>query len=424
MSPRTDSYLSLCLEQAAHSSLHYRHGAIIVRGGKVIGQGHNDYRPGFNGGLKTGKSANGASSSSAILGIKQKSKSKQKLKQSDQDKTPSLVELSSMDSNDLSGGSLVNSPLSMHSEMSAIQAALSLSGNTASYGSARSSSLMQKPGSFALPGRGKRELRLQNLKDYVETRQQGFNAEKEEEKEEKTEDARTGTRSDNSAFLVPSSTKCARSSVAPQKPAAKRKTSDPTPTRDHLKSSPTILVPQGITRASSHKVEDRAKDSRIKGSDLYVARLCWKTAESHDPPLKQAGSLVKSGTAEAYVVQEDVNSTHADDGPTATPRIRSLHDELQFCGAQVTADKGQCLSSQKKPMATQSRPCYRCISYMHFAGVKRVFWTNAKGEWEGAKVRELVDALESSQKGVVGGDVETLFVTKHEVLMLKRAMGL
>jgi deoxycytidylate deaminase len=47
---KTDNYLALCLEQAAHSPLHYRHGAIIVRGGKVIGQGFNDYRRGFDGG--------------------------------------------------------------------------------------------------------------------------------------------------------------------------------------------------------------------------------------------------------------------------------------------------------------------------------------------------------------------------------------
>ena len=49
MSPRTDSYMSLCLEQAAMSPLHYRHGAIIVNGGKIIGKGYNDYRPGFDG---------------------------------------------------------------------------------------------------------------------------------------------------------------------------------------------------------------------------------------------------------------------------------------------------------------------------------------------------------------------------------------
>ena len=71
MSPLTDSYLSLCLEQASKSSLHYRHGCIIVRGGKVIGQGYNDRRPGFSGcgTLKSGRLANGASNSPALLAL-------------------------------------------------------------------------------------------------------------------------------------------------------------------------------------------------------------------------------------------------------------------------------------------------------------------------------------------------------------------
>jgi hypothetical protein len=47
---KTDRYLNLCLEQAANSTLRHRHGCIVVKGGKVIGQGFNDPRPGFDGG--------------------------------------------------------------------------------------------------------------------------------------------------------------------------------------------------------------------------------------------------------------------------------------------------------------------------------------------------------------------------------------
>ena len=69
---KTDNYLTLCLEQASKSPLHYRHGCIIVRGGKVIGQGFNDYRPGFNGGaLKTGKIAAGAYDGTAVQEMKE-----------------------------------------------------------------------------------------------------------------------------------------------------------------------------------------------------------------------------------------------------------------------------------------------------------------------------------------------------------------
>ena len=171
MSPRTDSYLSLCLEQASKSSLHYRHGCVIVRGGKVIGQGYNDYRPGFSGGvtLKSGRLAHGASNSPALTALKlSDSKSKSKSKHSHCDEGTVIMDLASTDTSELGGVCLANSPLSMHSEMMAIQSALSLSSNTASYGSARSSSLLQKPGLFKLWSRGKRELRLRNLKSYVD----------------------------------------------------------------------------------------------------------------------------------------------------------------------------------------------------------------------------------------------------------------
>ncbi len=70
---------------------------------------------------------------------------------------------------------------------------------------------------------------------------------------------------------------------------------------------------------------------------------------------------------------------------------------------------------------------------MHAVGIKRVFWTTQDGEWEGAKVRDLVDALEGGIEGDRNEDSNGLgtrqaskgvFVTKHEVLMLKRVMGL
>ena len=173
MSPRTDSYLSLCLEQASKSSLHYRHGCIVVRGGKVIGQGYNDHRPGFSGcgTLKSGRLANGASNSPALLALKlrsSKSKSKSKSKHSDQAEENVFTDLASTDTSELGGVGVANSPLSMHSEMMAIQSALSLSSNAASYGSARSSALLEKPGLFKLSSRGKRALRLRNLKSYVD----------------------------------------------------------------------------------------------------------------------------------------------------------------------------------------------------------------------------------------------------------------
>lgn len=62
---------------------------------------------------------------------------------------------------------------------------------------------------------------------------------------------------------------------------------------------------------------------------------------------------------------------------------------------------------------------------MHAVGIKRVFWTTDEGGWEGGKVRDLVDALDSSMESVANGGPtgNGVFVTKHEVLMLKRMMG-
>jgi hypothetical protein len=59
-------------------------------------------------------------------------------------------------------------------------------------------------------------------------------------------------------------------------------------------------------------------------------------------------------------------------------------------------------------------------------GIKRVFWTTESGIWEGAKFRDLVDALDSlgdDQSSDATIALNSVFVTKHEVLMLRRTMG-
>jgi len=63
---------------------------------------------------------------------------------------------------------------------------------------------------------------------------------------------------------------------------------------------------------------------------------------------------------------------------------------------------------------------------MHAVGIKRVFWTNDDGDWEGGKVAKLIDALDGGgdEGGCGGGPMGNgIFVTKHEVLMMKRLMG-
>lgn len=152
---KSDNYLNLCLEQAAKSPLRSRHGCIVVRGGKVIGQGYNDHRPGYDGGaLKSGRLALRASAGNAAH-LKSRQKPE---KVGAQSFTPFETMVGG-------GGKLANTPLSMHSEMMAIHSALSASSTVAC--SAVSS---QKP-CFKPSGSSKRKARLRReaVRSDVET---------------------------------------------------------------------------------------------------------------------------------------------------------------------------------------------------------------------------------------------------------------
>jgi deoxycytidylate deaminase len=158
----TDIYLNLCLEQAANSPIHYRHGAIIVRGGKVIGQGFNDHRSGFDGGtLKTGRLPLRSLDSPAVAELKKKHKLKRNLADPQDEMTKAFTPFESMGG----GGKLANNPLSMHSEMMAIHSALSASSTLAS-----GAVCSEKP-CFKLSGDSKRKSRLRRdaIKSYVQS---------------------------------------------------------------------------------------------------------------------------------------------------------------------------------------------------------------------------------------------------------------
>ncbi|MCJ1396894.1 hypothetical protein MMC11_000084 [Xylographa trunciseda] len=504
MSPRTDSYLSLCLEQASQSSLHYRHGCIIVSGGKIIGNGYNHYRPGYNGGaLKTGKlAACSATNSPTILALKRRQKQKPTPKsrqfhesvyiENTHEKAPEAVSKSTFTpfeslASDFSGGGrhLANTPLSMHSEMMAIHSVLSTSSTLASQSSARSARWLIKP-CFKLQGGSKRQLRLRSLtapalhmrhvaSDAVaglrfkgrtlkglhlnavtdkECNKKNVNkAEKKEEEEVKKkkegsdveyqqpgqQHASSRLKSHGPNISTSFSSKSARNAQPTTKDDVKQNNMcislktppdvDPTPepAKDHLKNSPTLLLPRARTGAKAHTVIDRMKDSRLRGADLYVARLGWqKTNGSTVLPIEPDNSD-DLDNAKAPVVQG--TNTIPNSEPVA--RTRSLHDELQVPAHSTPS--GMKPPVVERPCVSASRPCYRCICYMHTVGIKRVFWTNAKGEWEGAKVRNMMDALDLSgsedrggiENGSTGGPAGNgVFVTKHEVLMLRRLMGI
>ena len=160
---KTDAYLSLCLEQAAKSSLHYKHGSIIVNGGKVIGHGYNDYKPGFNGGaLKNGRIAKGAFDGPAIANLKSKLKKQKDKPKQQQSQQPQQTTFTPFETT--GGGHNANMPLSIHSEMMAVHSALAAASTLSSAAFA-----CEKP-CFKLPRGDKRKARLRRevLAAYVE----------------------------------------------------------------------------------------------------------------------------------------------------------------------------------------------------------------------------------------------------------------
>jgi hypothetical protein len=169
-----------------------------------------------------------------------------------------------------------------------------------------------------------------------------------------------------------------------------------------------MLIPNGQSGQSSRSIKDRTKSPRLNGADLYVTRLGWQTADV-------------SGTC----CEAKESSTNQVAPPQ--PVTGSLYEELTQTTTKRTA--GVTSSNplrERQPSVLASRPCYRCISYMASVGIKRVFWTTNSGTWEGAKVRDLVDALDRlGTEPLVDATtaLNSVFVTKHEVLMLRRMMG-
>ncbi|KAL8671570.1 MAG: hypothetical protein Q9168_003932 [Polycauliona sp. 1 TL-2023] len=462
---RNDTYLSLCLEQASLSSLHYRHGCIIVRGGKIIGKGYNDYRSGFNGGAQsTGKLG--------LHGPKQKHPQDHRPHSSGMKKKKSTGSYVAFDDQDhavgTGGGALANTPLSMHSEMMAINSALSLSSAIACQGTARSTQWLQKP-CFKLPSRSKRQSRLQHLKAYADAIYQaaedqatalehragsrvqpGEEEEKEERKEKKKNVEKRNYPGNNNVhhhaqinyleFQKANAQKALRQLPSDDDEKHRKrylygpsdvsqyhhhhghhgyhqKSPHLQPQQQQRHKTSAVVVPQSRIVSKSHQVAERMKDSRLKGADLYVARLGKAGNPNHYDCGCQypSSSAATTNPASSTIKESDANSDKT------KPQTGSLHDELRFPlpseKPKPKVSTGKPAPQEKRLTATHSRPCYRCISYMHSAGIKRVFWTNTKGEWEGGKVREMVDALDGPAEGA--GAMGKVYVTKSEVLLLK-----
>lgn len=139
-------------------------------------------------------------------------------------------------------------------------------------------------------------------------------------------------------------------------------------------------------------------DKRLNGADLYVMRQRWK-----NPTTEKDVTLDSRPEDEVRSLCSNFSGMAGGDYPLLKPL--SLHNELKCKVPTPSRIDHERVNCEIPCSAISSRPCYRCISYMQWADIRRVFWTNSDGKWEGGKVRDLVDALDLDYASVsVSGD--------------------
>ncbi|KAK0669089.1 hypothetical protein QBC41DRAFT_346661 [Cercophora samala] len=334
---KRDQYLQLCLQQATKSPLWYRHGSIVVKGGKVLGQGFNDHRPGFDGGaLKTGSLRKSASPYVDVIKSKERG-----------DATPNKPTSANFTPFEIGGDQF----------------------NSAS---------------------GSRVMAKNNTSN------------------EKDKHKRSNFQSQN---------KSKKKKKGPEKPldAGKLRKGEfsegPNNTRlEHVDfKNSHELRPKNATCHANVKLHQRMIHPKLIGADVYVVRVTHHRTGTHH---------IKVQHDEVISPAKLPSQRDAQPVPSSP---RSLHDELTtLLPIHIPVDS----TPETTPVlrATSSRPCYRCINYMQSVGIKRVFWTNKEGDWEGAKVRDLVNVLNGCDvSGSPGGS--EMFITKHELLMRMRLDG-
>lgn len=180
-----------------------------------------------------------------------------------------------------------------------------------------------------------------------------------------------------------------------------------------------LLLPKGHTGPSAPGVRDRMKHPKLVGADIYVVRLAKETHAS-ELGMDHVGEETR---------QEELTGDEETDTLSISSVLGestgSLYDELKCRGKDSGPKTSKLRSRQQIRVVAESRPCYRCVSYMHSVGIKRVFWTTSEGKWEGAKVQEMIDQLDGAMASAdtsLGSTIPDVFVTKHEVLLLRRLM--
>ena len=193
-----------------------------------------------------------------------------------------------------------------------------------------------------------------------------------------------------------------------------------------------MLLPTGRAHDGGIKVNDRKQHPRVRGADLYVVRIGWSGTAQSKPPKATARPSVQAPGANSAAAVEDplsssIESLSSLSITSSSSGAGSLHDELinrEPSPSPANQPAHDC-SFFDKDKIHASRPCYRCVAFMNQVGIRRVFWTNDAGEWEGGKVAALIEAMDTGMENAAKGGPtgNGVFVTKHEVLMLRRMMG-
>lgn len=164
------------------------------------------------------------------------------------------------------------------------------------------------------------------------------------------------------------------------------------------------------------------KHPKLVGADVYVARL----ANDGRAPGGKKNQKCQAHDQPSDGIVETVDWSSCTTTSVKSASTGSLHDELVTKTSKPKPLVSVFEDFKPLPTAAESRPCYRCVAYMHSVGIKRVFWTNNDGNWEGAKIRDLIDQLDGTMHSgtdtTLGQAALGVFVTKHEVLMLRRLM--
>ncbi|CEH16634.1 Cytidine deaminase-like [Ceraceosorus bombacis] len=355
-SRRINKVLQLATAEAARSGLRRRHGAVILKGGKVLSSGHNLTRPRFSGDAPTNTSN-------------------------------SLSEL---------GKSQTAMAFSMHAEMSAISNALGgARPPTVKLGSVpltlrlqhtyavladTDSTSARRPTPF--PQEDAELLKLKSLarKEQMKCQKSfgsGSSASSDAEAADAQQDIRNTSLNpkhkpkpklkpksevDRQEHTRPSEATQAVDAVQPLSCTAvdPQDSQSPGPTLRHS-ASPAAQIPNVASVTGS------APSARLRGADIYVVRLQESPFSRAELRRKRREREQRRRVGACSDAAENVNT--------------------RFVGSEhINEEQPACVDSDY----ADSRPCWRCIQWCRWAGIKRAFWTTKDGRWEGAKISDLV----------------------------------